>query len=113
MKGFASFAPFMAGFNPIYKEYSAFEAILNDLVDAKCEGCRSGHPLNAECGIFNCAKLLPKGTCAECAEFPCHPSGVDDSLRKSWIEGIEDIRANGLAKHWTSTKSHSHFDKDR
>ena len=55
MKGFASFAPFMAGFNPIYNDYAAFDAILNDLVNTKCEGCQSGHCINEECGIFKCS----------------------------------------------------------
>jgi len=111
MNGFSSFAPFLADFNPIYKDYTNFDAILNDLAAPNCEGCQSGNPLNQECGIFRCPKLEKQGTCATCDEFPCQLGGADESFLKTWKTHIMNIREQGLVAHWKSTKSRGHFDK--
>ncbi|MHA1673250.1 MAG: DUF3795 domain-containing protein [Promethearchaeota archaeon] len=52
LKGFGKMVPAFLEIFPIYKHYDHFKAILEDLAEGKCEGCRSGNPANAACKIY-------------------------------------------------------------
>jgi hypothetical protein len=105
LAGFETMLPAFAEIFPIYKDYDKFNAILADLAEEKCPGCRSGTPNNADCQIYRCDQLSPGGLCADCSQFPCDKADEAPFVKGAWVSHTKQIQAQGLLEYWRASKA--------
>ncbi|MBU1003638.1 MAG: DUF3795 domain-containing protein [Proteobacteria bacterium] len=102
--GFAALAGRFAGMDPVFKEYQAFDRLLERLGKGGCTGCRSGNCLLTSCGVKDCVRERSVDFCHECGEFPCDRTLLPAVLHERWQRNNERMREVGLEAFLAQTR---------
>ena len=107
---FHKWAERFAKFIPVLAKYGEFREFIDFLAGVDCLGCRNVAAEEKPCGILKCYRGKGVDFCFECGEFPCDPEGIDDDLRKRWIETGTRIREIGLEAWYGEKKKRPNYE---
>jgi hypothetical protein len=92
---------------PVFAKYGEFREFVDFLAGVDCTGCRNEEK---PCGIIKCYREKGVDFCFECGEFPCDPEGLDDDLKRRWIETGTRIREMGLEAWYEEMKKRPRYE---
>ena len=110
-----NFAPSAARFetllnDPIFKNYPAFQEMLDYLASEHCRGCRNEQcKLFRDCGVRICHQEKKIDFCHQCDEFPCNKTNFDQGLYASWTAINQKIREVGLETFYEKSKKRPRY----
>lgn len=92
-------------FYPAFSNYQSFKEMLQFFVDAKCPGCRNGHPQFPNCGVATCPKIESGEAdfCFQCGEFPCDRPEFHPSLDERWRRKNKRMAEIGVEEFYKET----------
>ena len=102
---FDNYAKRFSTFQPVFKNYPNFKALLEFLSKVECDGCRSGKCEYPNCGVFQCYSKKGIDFCFQCKEFPCDNTNFDDDLKRRWILMNNKMKDIGVKRYYLETKS--------
>lgn len=101
---FARRAEKMSAFAPVFKEYAAFEKILEFFTEASCRGCRQGDSKYPQCAAKDCIRTKQVDFCFQCAEFPCKRNSYPEELEKRWLANNQYMKDSGIEAFYHEQK---------
>jgi len=101
---FDFYAKRFSAIQPVFNKYPEFKEFLEFLINAQCEGCRSGGCVNSECKVHHCHKEQNVDFCAECSLFPCDKTGFPQPLQEKWLKVNSRIKEIGVEKYYEEVK---------
>ena len=107
--GFGARSAFFAKLDPVFEEYSTFEAVLDRFAKAACSGCRTGKCLLGDCLPQKCVAKMGVSYCFECASFPCETPGFEGPLKERWLKNNLMMREMGLEAFFALTLSRPRY----
>ncbi|MFX1572510.1 MAG: DUF3795 domain-containing protein [Promethearchaeota archaeon] len=102
---FDIYAERFSSFQPIFKKYPSFKALLTYLTEENCERCRKGTCIYPDCGVKDCYKDKKIDFCFQCDEFPCEKTNFDSHLKQRWIQMNKRMKVIGVEAYYQETKN--------
>jgi len=106
---FESMAEKTKNFMPIFNYYEQFSAILKQLSNGTCPGCRFSDKPACQCGINVCHKKEKVNFCFECPKYPCNPTTYNESLTKAWQENNDTMKKIGVDNFYIAQKERTRY----
>ena len=106
---FESMAEKTKDFMPIFNYYEQFSAILKQLSNGTCPGCRFSDKPACQCGINVCHKKEKVNFCFECPKYPCNPTTYNESLTKAWQENNDTMKKIGVDNFYIAQKERTRY----
>ncbi len=101
---FDSYAQRFSGFDPVFKHYPSFKALLDRFGEANCRGCRKGDCLYPNCGVAACYNEKAVDFCFQCNEFPCEKTNFDPDLKQRWVKMNNSMKEKGVEAYFEESK---------
>ena len=98
--GFMAYHERFAEMDPAFKDYPAFERMLDHLSQGKCSGCRSGQCLLKGCPVQACTAEKGVDFCYLCTEFPCDRLDSMPFLKDRWLAANKHMAETGPEAFW-------------
>jgi hypothetical protein len=109
LAGFGVYAERFSDFLPAFKEYPAFQALLDHFAEGHCDGCRQGGCLFPNCGVTTCYREKAVEFCFQCDEFPCNHTNFDPHLERRWRQMNERMREIGVEAYHEETRDRPRY----
>ena len=114
-KALGNFAPYAKRFvtlldDPVFKNYPAFQKMLDYLASENCRGCRKEQcKLFSDCGVRACHQDRQIDFCHQCDDFPCGKTNFDQGLYERWVAINLKIKEKGLNEFYEKSKTRPRY----